>query len=215
MNTIVTPMAAIIRCSSDRSCSTSTRSTIDLREDRQHHLEHADDDREAEAPGSSSERCGRTSGHIQPMQPRRLRGLLELRRVVEERGVAGPLLLELGSRVSAAGPPPDRRPSTWRRVDAGHDNPVVLVPVDDRRHRHLVEMLRRRLDRSRRQAELFAGAADRAQARAVESGVDQLPDARQADAAAERARDHRQARRAAVHLVDLLDERDAAAAGRA
>ena len=89
---------------------------------------------------------------------------------------------------------------------------MVLVPVDDRRKRHAIEMAHRRLDRARRQPQLFAGTADRAQAGAVEAGVDQLADARQADATPECPRHHREARRAAVHLVDLPHHRHPAVA---
>ena len=83
---------------------------------------------------------------------------------------------------------------------------MVAVPVTDRRERHAIEVVQRGLDRTRGQAELLCGTAQRPQTRAIEAGVHELPDPRERNGATEVAGDHREARRPTIHLVDLTHE---------
>ena len=136
-------------------------------------------------------------------------GVLERLGVVEQCRVAGPLAFELGARDP---PQPEGRVGDLDRrlAHVVEDDPVVAVPVNDRGQGQLVELRGRRLDRPRGQPQVGRGVADPAQAGAVEGGVHELADPRQADGLPEVAADHRQAGRAAVHLVDLRDVREPA-----
>ena len=66
-------------------------------------------------------------------------------------------------------------------VDAVDDDPVVPLPVRDRRQRQVVEPALRRPDRARREAELLGAARDPGQRRPVGRGVDGLADVGDAD----------------------------------
>ena len=125
----------------------------------------------------------------------------------DQAGVAGPAVQPLG-----AGDP--SRPGHGvahpheSLVRVVEDDPVVALPVTDRRQRHRVEPRRRRLHRAGRQSEAL-GADDQApQAGAVERGADHVAHEREGNGATEVPADRSQAGGAAVHLVDRPDRRE-------
>ena len=133
--------------------------------------------------------------------------------VGDHRRVAAPVLEELGARepAEAARGVGDAHVVA---VDAVEHDPVVALPVHDRRQRQLVEPALRRADRAGVEAELLGAARDPGERRPVGRRVHDLADVRDRDGAAEVAADHRQARGAAVHLVELVDVREAAPSSR-
>ena len=177
MNTIVPPIATMSSRSSDRSCSTSTRSTITCVKTGSTICSTLTTSARPSARISSGV-YGLTIGHSHARPRAASRRLLERRRVVEERRVAGPSPIELVARQPAKSERGIRETHEASR-DVVQHQPVIAVPVADRRQRHAIEILRRRLDRARGEAQLLGRAAERTQARAVETGVDQLPDARE------------------------------------
>ena len=180
----------------------------DLREYRQHHLQPADDGGERQRLQHEGQM--RAEERPQPPDPGlRDRGLLERLRVVEERRITRPLFEQLGAGDLHMAERGINQPGV-RVAHVVQHHPVVAFPVDDRRQRHLFEVARRRLHGARGQSEFGRGQAEPAQTRAVETRVHELPDARQTHGAAVVPAHHRQARGAAVHLVDLVDEREPA-----
>jgi len=56
---------------------------------------------------------------------------------------------------------------------------VIAVPVADGGQRHPIEVVQGRLDGARGKAQFLGRMAERSQARAVETGVDELADTRE------------------------------------
>ena len=92
-------------------------------------------------------------------------------------------------------------------ADLVEDDPVISLPVADRRQRQPVEPALRGAHGIRLEAERLGAAGDAQQARPVARRVHELADPRQRHVLAEEARDHGRAGGAAVHLVELVDVR--------
>ena len=87
----------------------------DLREDRQHQLEDADDHRQPECRAINA-RCGLTIGHSQASPRAAVGACSEGRGVIEKRRVAGPATLELIATEPPLFPTPGRPDRRRRRV---------------------------------------------------------------------------------------------------
>src|SRR6266478_6252227 len=133
-----------------------------------------------------------------------LRRLLESNRVIKQRRVPGPLLLEFFAWNFAQAQRGIRH-AHLRFVDVVEHHPVIAFPVHNRGQGHHRQIAKRNLQRSRRQTELDRGATKRLQTRAVSGGVTKLSDARETNLAPEVAANHAQTRGAAVHFIDLRD----------
>src|SRR3954469_15360201 len=95
------------------------------------------------------------------------------------------------------------------RAGLVEDDPVVALPVDDRRERQLVQPALRRTDRASLETECLRRPCDPVQGGPAYARVRDVADVRQRDRAAVGTADHREARRTAVHLVELEDMREA------
>src|SRR5205814_115491 len=111
----------------------------------------------------------------------------------EEGREARPARLELGAgeRPPPAGGVADAHAAAG---DVVQDDPVVALPVHDRRESDAFEVARGDLYGAGREAELRRGGADRLEARAVGRRVAELSDAREADLPPVVPADHREAR---------------------
>ena len=175
----------------------------ELAEHRNHHLGGRGDEPE---PEHDDERPPVRAEEVeQPPKLGLLVGfLLEGFGGTEEGGVAGPLLLELG----ALHAPPAARRIRHPNVVVTHlveNEPVVVVPMDDGRQRHLAEATLGRFDRPCHEAELLSAVRQAKQAGSVGGGEDGLPDSRQRHLPTQVTAHDRQRRGAAVHFVHLVD----------
>ena len=147
----------------------------DLVEDGEEKLEKAHDQRERERDAQDAAQLVKERG-----EPRKRtlsdRRVLEIGGEVEQRGIAGPLLLELRAQDAA-----DSQRGIGHAYAAlsnlQKDDPVVALPVDDRGKGHGVQIPHRDFQGARGEAELGRGAAQIVEARAVEGGGAELADA--------------------------------------
>ena len=136
------------------------------------------------------------------------RRVVQLGRRAERRAPPAPLLVDLGAVDAPQAAARVGHPHAIA-VDGVEDDPVVALPVEDRRQLQLVQAVLGRLERVALESRLLGSAHDPAQARALLARAGDVPDERQRDLAAERAADHRERRDAAVGEVDLTHEREA------
>ncbi len=178
----------------------------DLRQDRQEELQPGRD--ESQRPG---DRERPPMGPEERPEPGEavpgLGDVLEPLGVGDERRVPAPALEELRAR-DALEPVFRVRVADTVAPDLVQDDPVVALPVDDRRQRQLVQPALRRAHRPRGQPELGGARGDPGEARPVRRGVHDLADLRRRDLLAEVAADHPEARGAAVGLVELVEVRE-------
>ena len=178
-----------------------------LREDRQHHLQRRRE--QGQDPRPDERALERPEEVPDPVHVRVADGrLLEALSVGEQGRVAGPFLHELLA-IHLHEPASGVRKVDVLVLHPVEDDPVVAVEVADGRKRQLIEPGLRRLHGADAETDLLGPVRNPGEARAVDRGVDEPANVREADRPPEMPGHHREARGAAVHLVHLPHVREA------